>query len=82
MYIYIHMVCDVHQNITAALEQCDCIVVPSIWNENSPLVIHEAQQARKPVVTSGKGGMGELVKDQINGITFTHRDQKSLENAL
>lgn len=35
----------------------DCIVVPSIWDENSPLVIHEAQQCRVPVITANHGGM-------------------------
>ena len=35
----------------------DCIVVPSIWDENSPLVIHEAQQCRVPVITAKHGGM-------------------------
>jgi glycosyltransferase involved in cell wall biosynthesis len=29
-------------------DRCDAIVVPSVWVENSPLVIHEAQQARVP----------------------------------
>ncbi|HLM45065.1 MAG TPA: glycosyltransferase, partial [Myxococcaceae bacterium] len=34
----------------------DAIVVPSIWAENSPLVIHEALQARVPVITADAGG--------------------------
>jgi len=38
----------------------DAIVVPSIWVENSPLVIHEAQQARVPVVTGDAGGMASM----------------------
>ena len=33
----------------------DAIVVPSVWVENSPLVIHEAQQARVPVITAATG---------------------------
>jgi len=33
----------------------DCVVVPSVWVENSPLVIHEALQARVPVITAGSG---------------------------
>jgi glycosyltransferase involved in cell wall biosynthesis len=30
--------------------------------ENSPLVIHEAQQARIPVITAAAGGMAEFVR--------------------
>jgi len=43
--------------IKDVFDQVDCIVVPSIWDENSPLVIQEAQQARVPVITSERGGM-------------------------
>jgi len=60
----------------------DVIVVPSIWVENSPLVIHEAQQARVPVITADVGGMAELVEDGINGLLFRHRDAESLAAAM
>ena len=50
---------------------CDAIVVPSIWAENSPLVIHEAQQARVPVITANTGGMSEYVHHKENGLLFT-----------
>lgn len=40
----------------------DYIVVPSIWDENSPLVIHEAQQCRVPVITANHGGMVRFVR--------------------
>ncbi|NLE23882.1 MAG: glycosyltransferase family 4 protein [Clostridiaceae bacterium] len=58
--------------------KCDCIVVPSIWVENSPLVIHEAQQNRVPVITADVGGMAEYVQHEINGLLFKHRSFRSL----
>ena len=61
---------------------CDAIVVPSIWAENSPLVIHEAQQARVPVVTAEYGGMAEYVHHEENGLLFTHRDSESLARQM
>jgi glycosyltransferase involved in cell wall biosynthesis len=39
-------------------DRVDAIVVASVWAENSPLVIHEAQQCRVPVLTADYGGMG------------------------
>ena len=60
----------------------DAIIVPSIWGENSPLVIHEAQQMRIPVITSNYGGMAEYVKDGVNGLLFEHRDFKSLSTKM
>ncbi len=68
--------------VTEVFNQVDCIVVPSIWMENSPLVIHEAQQARVPVITASAGGMGEFVQDGVNGLTFSHRDASSLAEAM
>ena len=43
--------------VSRVFNRVDCIVVPSIWDENSPLVIHEAQQCRVPVITADRGGM-------------------------
>lgn len=60
----------------------DSIIVPSIWAENSPLVIHEAQQLRIPVITSNYGGMAEYVKDGINGLLFEHRNYKNLSEKM
>lgn len=57
---------------------CDAIVVPSVWVENSPLVIHEAQQARVPVITANVGGMAEYVDHEINGLLFEHRSVDAL----
>ncbi len=70
-----HLVNDVFNHV-------DCIVVPSIWVENSPLVIHEAQQARVPVITANVGGMAEYVHHEINGLLFKHRDYRSLAHEM
>lgn len=59
-------------------DRVDAIVVPSIWVENSPLVIHEAQQARVPVITANVGGMAEYVHHEVNGLRFAHRDPGAL----
>jgi glycosyltransferase involved in cell wall biosynthesis/MoaA/NifB/PqqE/SkfB family radical SAM enzyme len=59
--------------VTDVFDRCDAIVVPSIWFENSPLVIHEAQQARVPVITANVGGMAEYVRHEVNGLLFEHR---------
>ena len=56
----------------------DAIVTPSVWVENSPLVIHEAQQSRVPVITANTGGMGEYVVDGVNGLTYEHRNVDDL----
>lgn len=44
------------------------LIVPSIWYENCPLSILEAQCMGVPVVTMNNGGMSELVKDGVTGV--------------
>ena len=63
-------------------DRCDAIVVPSIWAENSPLVIHEALQAGVPVITADYGGMAEYVHHEENGLLFNHRDIESLAQQM
>ena len=72
-----------NQDIVAdVFNRCDAIVVPSIWAENSPLVIHEALQARVPVITADYGGMAEYVHHDRNGLLFAHRDLFSLAQQM
>ncbi len=68
--------------VPEVFDRCDAIVVPSIWAENAPLVIHEAQQAGVPVVTADYGGMAEYVKHGENGLLFRHRDAAALAEQM
>lgn len=64
--------------VSEVFNHVDVIVVPSIWVENSPLVIHEAQQAGVPIITADVGGMREYVHHEINGLLFNFRNSESL----
>ena len=68
--------------VPEVFNRCDAIVVPSIWAENSPLVIHEALQAGVPVITADYGGMAEYIRHEDNGLLFTHRDPDSLAHQM
>jgi glycosyltransferase involved in cell wall biosynthesis len=56
----------------------DWVVVPSVWWENSPLVIQEAFAHGRPVICSDIGGMAEKVADGVNGLHFRVGDPDSL----
>ena len=45
-------------------------VVPSLWYENSPLVVYEANALGKPVVASRIGGLPEDIEDGKTGYLF------------
>lgn len=46
----------------------DWVLVPSIWWENSPMVIQEAKVCGRPLLVSDIGGMKEKVEDKVNGM--------------
>ncbi|HXT20589.1 MAG TPA: glycosyltransferase [Thermoanaerobaculia bacterium] len=60
----------------------DVLVVPSLWLENSPLVIHEAFQAGVPVVGSRLGGTADLVAHGTSGLLYDAYDASALAAAL
>ena len=46
---------------TRLWDSLDLLVLPSLWWENSPLVLHEALAAGVPVVASRTGGVPEIL---------------------
>ena len=56
--------------VDALMQGVDAVIVPSIWWENSPVVIQEALRNRRPILCSNIGGMAEKVRDGRDGIHF------------
>lgn len=67
-----------YKRIAEIFGQIDVLVVPSIWYENSPLVIQEAFATKTPVIASNVGGIPELIKDGINGFLFEPNNSEDL----
>jgi glycosyltransferase involved in cell wall biosynthesis len=65
-------------DVLELMRSVDWVVVPSIWWENSPLVIQEAFASGRPVICSDIGGMAEKVLDGVNGLHFRAGDPRSL----
>ena len=60
----------------------DVLVVPSLWLENSPLVVHEAFVHGAAVVASRLGGIPDLVNDGVNGFTYDAFSPQALADVL
>jgi glycosyltransferase involved in cell wall biosynthesis len=67
-----------HETLAAHMEEVDWVIVPSIWWENSPLVIQEAFHFGRPVICSDIGGMAEKVAANVNGLHFRAGDPTHL----
>jgi glycosyltransferase involved in cell wall biosynthesis len=62
--------------------ELDVLVVPSLWHENSPLVIYSAQLAGCPVIASNMAGMAEVVRHGENGLLFDAGNDLKLAEAI
>ena len=71
-----------HDNIGRVLEEISVLVVPSIWSENSPLVILEAFLSKTPVIASRIGGIPEMVRDGVNGLLCKPKDVDDLREKV
>ena len=60
----------------------DVLVVPSLWPENSPLVIHEAFMHGLPVVGARVGGVPGLVQHGVDGLLYDPFSTESLRACL
>ncbi len=65
--------------VSRLLQESDVLVVPSLWHENSPLVVREARAAGLRVISSGRGGLVELLTGEP---VFDPEDPESILGAL
>jgi glycosyltransferase involved in cell wall biosynthesis len=69
-------------DLPTLMQAAGWIIVPSIWWENSPLVIQEAFSNGRPVICSDIGGMAEKVENGRTGLHFRVGDARSLAASI
>ena len=70
------------ESMRAVYGNLDVLVVPSLWPENSPLVIHEAFMHGVPVIAARAGGIEGLIQDGVNGLLYDARSVDQLRGQL
>ncbi|NVO01010.1 MAG: glycosyltransferase family 4 protein [Geobacteraceae bacterium] len=71
-----------NSRIGEILANIDVLVVPSIWYENTPLVLYSALAAQCPVICSDLGGMSEVVQHMANGLLVEPGNEHALADSL
>lgn len=71
-----------NDQVGQVLADTDVLVVPSLWYENSPVVIQEARAAGVPVVASGHGALAEKVRHGVDGLLFPPGNVAALVQTL
>lgn len=59
------------EEVGKAYDKATALIMPSLCEENAPMVIAEAQAHGLPVIVSAIGGIPEMVEDGKNGMLFT-----------
>lgn len=60
----------------------DCLIIPSLWYENAPVVIVEAAAYRMGVIGSRIGAIPEFVADEETGLLFEPGNPQALAVAM
>jgi glycosyltransferase involved in cell wall biosynthesis len=68
--------------VVSTLSRFDCLCLPSVICEMSPLVIQEAFAACIPVIASDVYGNAEQIKNGSNGWLFEFNDTNDLKNKI
>lgn len=71
-----------NERVGEVLADSDVMVVPSLWYENSPVVIQEARAAGVPVVAAGHGALAEKVRHGVDGLLTPPGDVDALRWTL
>lgn len=70
-----------HQ-VASALAVGDMVLVPSLWYENSPVVILEARACGLPVAASALGALTGAIRDGVDGLLLPPGDVAAWRQAL
>lgn len=71
-----------NSDIAQILEDIDVLIVPSLWYENTPLVLYSAQAAGCPVVASNLPGLAAVIEHDENGLLFEAGSSVNLSQQL
>jgi glycosyltransferase involved in cell wall biosynthesis len=71
-----------NDKIYEVISELDVLVVPSLWYENTPLVIYHAHAVKCPVIASNLEGMTEAVRNNIDGFVFEKGNHIQLAECL
>lgn len=71
-----------YEDMAGIFKKIDMAVVPSVWWENSPLVLLGALAHKVPAIVSNLGGMTEVIIDGENGFSFEAGRVESLAEVI
>ncbi len=71
-----------NDKIGQILSKIDLLVIPSLWYENTPLVLHTAFTTKTPVLVSNIGSLSDAVRHEVNGLIFEMGNSEDLARQI
>jgi glycosyltransferase involved in cell wall biosynthesis len=71
-----------HAEAPERFREADVLVFPSIWAEPFGMPTAEAMAAGLPVVTTRRGGLPEVIEDEVTGLLVDAADVDGLTRAI
>ncbi len=71
-----------YSELPQILDELDCVVVPSIWEEAAGLVVLEAIGYGVPVIGARIGGIPDFIIENVNGRTYPANSERNLAALL
>jgi glycosyltransferase involved in cell wall biosynthesis len=69
-------------DVRMQLGAVEAVVLPSIWEENCPMILLEARHAGAAVIASDRGGLPEFVTHEEDGLVCRAGDVRELSSAI
>jgi glycosyltransferase involved in cell wall biosynthesis len=70
------------EDLVRLYRSASAVVVPSVWYENAPNVVLEAQSFGKVVIASDMGSLKEMISDGVDGLLFPPGDSEALASRI
>ncbi|NER31397.1 MAG: glycosyltransferase family 4 protein [Symploca sp. SIO1C4] len=71
-----------HAQLAAYYSLCDIFVHPSVWNEPFGMILTEAMSCQRPVISTYRGGIPEIVVHNQTGLLVQPNDPQALAEAI
>lgn len=64
------------------IKNSEYVIIPSECYENLPMSAVESLSFGKPIITTGMGGLKELINNNLNGFQYSNGNYKALMNVI
>jgi glycosyltransferase involved in cell wall biosynthesis len=68
--------------LTDIIASAAFVIIPSLWNDNSPMAAYETMALGKAIIASGLGGLRDQVEDGVSGLLVPPADPEALAQAV